>query len=121
MLAVDTISCIGSRYCSDSKKIIEGWDFYETISLYICVSSRDLSIPSILLVLLLVRNLLFLIPINYGVVNIRAETVGNNAPKMKIPFLKKKKSTESTFEKLTELLRSDNLKKLMKEKQNGGK
>ena len=38
---------------------------------------------------------------------------------MKIPFFNKRKSTESTFEKLTEFLRSNDLKKLQKEKQNG--
>ena len=38
---------------------------------------------------------------------------------MKISFFKNKKSTELTFEKLTELLHSNNLKKLQKEKQNG--
>jgi len=38
---------------------------------------------------------------------------------MKIPFFTKKESTELTFEKLTKLLHSNNLKKLQKEKQNG--
>lgn len=38
---------------------------------------------------------------------------------MKIPFFLNKKSTELTFEKLTELLHSNNLKKLQKKKQDG--
>jgi|TARA_B110000902_G_scaffold145374_1_gene167672 ankyrin repeat protein len=46
-------------------------------------------------------------------------SVGNNDQKMKIPFLKKIKNTKLTFEKLTELLRSNNLKKLQNEKRNG--
>ncbi|MDO1514545.1 hypothetical protein Q2T41_17970 [Maribacter confluentis] len=36
----------GFRYCPESKKIIEGRDFYETISLF-NVPGRDLSVTSI--------------------------------------------------------------------------